>query len=275
MRDNIGKWMGPLLLSLLIHAVIICNFEIPRAQVKTPSVSKTISVKLARLEQAETTKDASSDKNSKDEVKNHPAFEVMPKKIPATKTLIEKKEPTEPKKESATIKSSSETKKEIASKNPSSIDAQATHLSKNVKEIQEETRTRNSGEAAQKPAPSQAKSVQYEKGDGQAGAVNLSNDVSNNSPGWQQKSLQMASDLDILRSVKPTYPLISRRRGEEGTTTIYVRVSSDGTVVEANVYKSSGYDLLDESALKAVKQWVFKSTKEGEFLVPVVFKLKP
>ena len=85
----------------------------------------------------------------------------------------------------------------------------------------------------------------------------------------------MASDLDILRSVKPTYPLISRRRGEEGTTTIYVRVSSDGTVVEANVYKSSGYDLLDESALKAVKQWVFKSTKEGEFLVPVVFKLKP
>ncbi|MBP8674978.1 MAG: energy transducer TonB, partial [Acetomicrobium sp.] len=122
---------------------------------------------------------------------------------------------------------------------------------------------------------SQTKSVQYEKGDGQAGAVNLSNDVSNNSLGWQQKSLQMASDLDILRSVKPTYPLISRRRGEEGTTTIYVRVSSDGTVVEANVYKSSGYDLLDESALKAVKQWVFKSTKEGEFLVPVVFKLKP
>ncbi|MGB4300741.1 MAG: energy transducer TonB [Acetomicrobium sp.] len=85
----------------------------------------------------------------------------------------------------------------------------------------------------------------------------------------------MASELDILRSVKPAYPLISRRHGEEGTATIYVRVSSDGTVIEASVYKSSGYDLLDESALKAVKQWVFKSTEEREILVPVVFKLKP
>ena len=91
MRDNIGKWMGPLLLSLLIHAVIICNFEIPRAQVKTPSVSKTISVKLARLEQAETTKDASSDKNSKDEVKNHPTFEVMPKKFLPQRPSLKKR----------------------------------------------------------------------------------------------------------------------------------------------------------------------------------------
>lgn len=275
MRDNIGKWMGPLLLSLLIHAVIICNFEIPRAQVKTPSVSKTISVKLARLEQAETTKDASSDKNSKDEVKNHPTFEVMPKKIPATKTLIEKKEPTEPKKESATIKSSSKTKKEIPTKKPSSIDAQVTHLSRNGKDVQEETLNRDSGESGQKTDLSQTKGIQHEKNNGQVGADNLSNDISNNSSSWPQKSLRMASELDILRSVKPAYPLISRRHGEEGTATIYVRVSSDGTVIEASVYKSSGYDLLDESALKAVKQWVFKSTEEREILVPVVFKLKP
>ena len=275
MRDNIGKWMAPLLLSLLIHTVIIWNFEIPHARVKTPSVSKPLNVKLARFEPAETIKVASSAKNSKDEVKNLLTSEVMPKKISPTETLNEKKEPTVQKKESATIKSSSKTKKEIPTKKPSCIDAQVTHLSRNGKDVQEETLNRDSGESGQKTDLSQTKGIQHEKNNGQVGADNLSNDISNNSSSWPQKSLRMASELDILRSVKPAYPLISRRHGEEGTATIYVRVSSDGTVIEASVYKSSGYDLLDESALKAVKQWVFKSTEEREILVPVVFKLKP
>lgn len=79
--------------------------------------------------------------------------------------------------------------------------------------------------------------------------------------------------LEIIKKVVPDYSMFSRKRKEEGTVTIIARVS-EGRVVSAEVERSSGYERLDESALRAVRQWIFKNIGEIRVRVPVTFRLK-
>ena len=68
---------------------------------------------------------------------------------------------------------------------------------------------------------------------------------------------------------KPTYPSRSRELGEEGRVIIAVLVSEDGRVLEAYVSESSGYPLLDGSALATVTgRWRFKPGMRGGKAVP-------
>ena len=63
---------------------------------------------------------------------------------------------------------------------------------------------------------------------------------------------------------KPPYPSRSRDLGEEGLVIVAVLVSKDGSVLEAYVSDSSGFPLLDGSALATVKeQWRFKPGMRG------------
>lgn len=55
----------------------------------------------------------------------------------------------------------------------------------------------------------------------------------------------------------PAYPRISKRRGEEGTVTLSVRVLRDGSVAQADILESSGYRRLDEAAVKGALQTTF------------------
>jgi protein TonB len=48
-----------------------------------------------------------------------------------------------------------------------------------------------------------------------------------------------------------------------------VEVLSDGGVGQIEIRKSSGYDVLDQSALTTVKQWKFIPARNGD--VPVAF----
>jgi TonB family protein len=57
---------------------------------------------------------------------------------------------------------------------------------------------------------------------------------------------------------KPIYPLLSRRQEEEGTVLLSILVKADGTAETVQVKQSSGYPLLDESALAAVRHWRFR-----------------
>lgn len=78
----------------------------------------------------------------------------------------------------------------------------------------------------------------------------------------------------------PRYPRMARRRGCEGTVLIKVLVTREGKVKEANVGQSSGYGVLDRSALKAVKGWLFVPGMKGDqavemwVTVPIRFALK-
>lgn len=78
---------------------------------------------------------------------------------------------------------------------------------------------------------------------------------------------------------KPKYPMIAKRYGYEGLVILSVYVLENGRVGKIQLKKSSGYDVLDNSALKAVRGWVFvPGMRNGKpasswVVVPVRFNL--
>lgn len=79
---------------------------------------------------------------------------------------------------------------------------------------------------------------------------------------------------------RPEYPLVARRRGWEGEVLVWVLVTQLGQVADSGVEKTSGFDALDHSALKAVRGWRFNPATENglpvESLlhVPIAFLLE-
>jgi protein TonB len=65
------------------------------------------------------------------------------------------------------------------------------------------------------------------------------------------------------RNPPPPYPRIAKARGYQGRTLLKVLVGPDGRVKEITVAASSGYAVLDEAAVKAVRQWLFEPARQG------------
>ncbi len=63
----------------------------------------------------------------------------------------------------------------------------------------------------------------------------------------------------VVRRVKPKYPRRARREGWQGTVVVQIVLNSNGTIRSLNLLKSSGYPVLDNAALNAVRGWVFSS----------------
>jgi len=68
---------------------------------------------------------------------------------------------------------------------------------------------------------------------------------------------------------KPIYPQEARRKGYEGEVILKVEVLPNGRVGQIEVKSSSGYELLDRSALATVKQWKFVPAQKGEKTIPL------
>ena len=62
--------------------------------------------------------------------------------------------------------------------------------------------------------------------------------------------------------IRPEYPVLSRRRGEEGTVRVRVWILEEGSVGEIEVAGSSGYRRLDRAAFTAVRD----ATSRPEFI---------
>lgn len=83
-----------------------------------------------------------------------------------------------------------------------------------------------------------------------------------------------------LRNPEPRYPLIARRRGEQGTVMLKVLVTREGGAASVSVDKSSGSAALDQAAVETVRGWRFtparrgSETVESSVLVPIVFRLE-
>lgn len=60
-----------------------------------------------------------------------------------------------------------------------------------------------------------------------------------------------------VHNPKPHYPLASRRLKEQGLVVVKLCVNEQGLVEEAVVSKGSGFQNLDQSALKTLSQWRF------------------
>jgi len=61
----------------------------------------------------------------------------------------------------------------------------------------------------------------------------------------------------------PAYPEIARARGYEGIVLVSAEILPDGRVGNMKIRKSSGYAILDQSAIEAVKPWKFEPAKKS------------
>jgi TonB family protein len=82
------------------------------------------------------------------------------------------------------------------------------------------------------------------------------------------------------RNRELVYPAMAREQGWQGTTLLKVQVLKNGLVGSLEVLRSSGFSILDQSALKGVKEWKFiPAQKDGQPIeigveIPVTFRLE-
>ncbi len=87
-------------------------------------------------------------------------------------------------------------------------------------------------------------------------------------------------DAAYLQNPPPSYPALSKRRGEKGRVVLRVFVSREGAAQQVELRTSSGFEQLDQAATDAVRQWRFVPAKQGEqavaawVLVPILFALE-
>ena len=90
---------------------------------------------------------------------------------------------------------------------------------------------------------------------------------------------RVQSALNIEQVVEPYIRPKALRYLEEGKVVISVLINTQGRAEEVRLKKSSGYNRLDDAALRAVKTWGFRAgTRNGVaeamwFDVPVLFRL--
>lgn len=110
---------------------------------------------------------------------------------------------------------------------------------------------------------------------GDSGTQDRAGGVSSGSgSGTQAGGIGIVREEQIERRTKPLYPLVSRKRGEEGKVVLLVRVDPSGKVLEVKIETESGYPLLDRSAEKALYDWKFKPGSGPLLRVPVIFRLE-
>lgn len=117
----------------------------------------------------------------------------------------------------------------------------------------------SSAAAGDGPAPSASKTVAYAAAGihspvsdaGRAGAVS-----------GTVPALSNAYPL-YRENPPPGYPELAREQGYEGVVLVAAEILADGRVGKALVSKSSGYAILDQSAVKAVKKWKFEPAKKA------------
>jgi periplasmic protein TonB len=85
--------------------------------------------------------------------------------------------------------------------------------------------------------------------------------------------------VELVRMKPPVYPPRCLRMGIEGVVKVRVLVGENGVPQEVTLARSSGESSLDEAAMEAVREWIFKpATRNGLparawATVPIEFKL--
>jgi len=93
------------------------------------------------------------------------------------------------------------------------------------------------------------------------GNADVNSRASNGGSGTQGVS----AGVQAIGSLSPIYPPICRRRGEEGKVMLEWQVLASGKCGWVRIMQSSGNDLLDQSAVEAVKNAAFRpATRFGQ-----------
>lgn len=82
----------------------------------------------------------------------------------------------------------------------------------------------------------------------------------------------------LVRRVQPSYPILAKQAGVEGTVRLHAVIGRDGVIRELEVL--SGHPLLVNAARDAVREWRYQPTLlngepvEVETYITVVFQLR-
>ncbi len=80
-------------------------------------------------------------------------------------------------------------------------------------------------------------------------------------------------------NLPPKYPLLAKRRSSEGVTVLEALVDITGEVAKVKIFTTSGYNILDKAAVKAVRYWRFTPgsingiRKKMWIKIPIRFRL--
>lgn len=91
-------------------------------------------------------------------------------------------------------------------------------------------------------------------------------------------SVVMSPAIDSAQCPPPEYPRRAQRLRWHGSTLLLVDVNASGNPAKITIRTSSGYEILDNAAIKAVEQWHFHPQKRngvaeaGQLLVPIRFE---
>jgi TonB family protein len=122
------------------------------------------------------------------------------------------------------------------------------------------------GDVPAQPAPQAVAEVKphvVEAGEGKGGE-GKAEIRSMDQPG-RREPVSYTDHFALVKGVTPVYPTFERDQGIEGMVTVEMKVDENGMVVEANVLSTMGPDSFAESALDAVRQFVFEPpTQNGQ-----------
>jgi protein TonB len=98
--------------------------------------------------------------------------------------------------------------------------------------------------------------------------------VGNNASARGAATMSNAARLAAGRMPAPRYPSEARSKGQAGTVLIEFTVDPSGRVSSAHIASPCPWSVLNEEALRAVKNWKFPPGSVMTFKKPIVFKLR-
>ncbi len=99
-------------------------------------------------------------------------------------------------------------------------------------------------------------------------------------PRPSQGTAETKSIPGYFQNQPPEYPLRAKQLHQEGLVILGVEIDQKGMPVKIEVQQSSGYQMLDQAALKAVRRWRFQPERIGDMPVaskvsiPIRFRLE-
>ncbi|WP_110953983.1 energy transducer TonB [Anaerosinus massiliensis] len=66
----------------------------------------------------------------------------------------------------------------------------------------------------------------------------------------------------ILEKSEPDYPTVARQNNWQGTVELKVQILTNGRTGRISVSSSSGYSVLDDAAVEAMRQWIFTPARD-------------
>jgi len=267
----VKRWTFPIALSLFLHALILSWAALCFYLPEEPK-QRQIAVRLVRMPALTAHAEAGKIEEypgpapAFEESKTEQAFKAAKNEKEINNNNAKKDTTTKAKNTSKTLgKNQKEVKKLEDTEKPKALEPKDTKPA-----------PRSKGEpridSAQEGTASSEKAI-AKQGNANDVPSSAPSPTNNNSP-TLQGGARFYAQSDVVKQVKPIYPLTSRRRGEEGTVLLEVRADPSGTVEEVHIVEGSGYPLLDQAAERALKEWRFREGSGAIFLVPVQFKLQ-